>query len=225
MSGCILSDNGKEFNNKLVMTLCEKLRIDKKFSSPYRPQTNGLVERTNQTLIAIISKYVFKYECDWDDCLSTIRFQYNIRPQEGLGYSPFELLFGRKPNTPFLKIKSGQEESPDERIKRISERQKTVMDKRRTLQKMKVKKNKNILKVKDVVLYRNILRKGKLEPRWKGPYIVIKVNKVGSCKIKNIENDEILCAHSNYLKRLYTNKEFELEKKYVEEIQEDLNKL
>lgn len=52
--GCpsvILSDNGKEFNNELLKYLCQLLSINKKFSSPYRPQTNGLVERTNRTLI------------------------------------------------------------------------------------------------------------------------------------------------------------------------------
>jgi transposase InsO family protein len=70
----ISSDNGKEFNNEMVKILCDKLKINKKFSSPYRPQTNGLVERTNQTLIAIISKYVTQYGCEWDVSLETIRF-------------------------------------------------------------------------------------------------------------------------------------------------------
>lgn len=70
--GCpesILSDNGRELYNAMIQTLCERLKIDKKFSSPYRPQTNGLVERTNRTLIAIIAKYVSKYEMEWDECL------------------------------------------------------------------------------------------------------------------------------------------------------------
>jgi IS30 family transposase len=47
----ILSDNGREFKNTLITDLCNIMHINKKFSSPYRPQTNGLVERTNQTLM------------------------------------------------------------------------------------------------------------------------------------------------------------------------------
>ncbi|MGL5708461.1 MAG: reverse transcriptase domain-containing protein [Aeromonas sp.] len=83
--GCpnnILTDNGKEFNNSMVKLLCEKLKVNKKYSSPYRPQTNGLVERTNRTLIAIISKYMNEENVEWDECLEVIRFHYNIRPQE-----------------------------------------------------------------------------------------------------------------------------------------------
>src|SRR4051812_10657764 len=49
--GCpkvIMSDNrGTHFRNKLVEELCEKFKIRHKLSSPYHPQTNGLVERFN----------------------------------------------------------------------------------------------------------------------------------------------------------------------------------
>jgi len=48
--GCpkiILSDRGTHFKNKLVEELCEKFEIKHKLSSPYHPQTNGLVESFN----------------------------------------------------------------------------------------------------------------------------------------------------------------------------------
>lgn len=226
--GCpnvILSDNGKEFDNILIKTLCARLSINKKFSSPYRPQTNGLVERTNQTLIGIIAKYVHKEGCEWDDCLPVIRFQYNIRPQENIGYSPFELLYGRKPNTPFLLNNEKRNENFMERIERINKRQVEVLEKRRKEQKLKTKERKTNFNLGDVVLYKNILRKGKLEQKWIGPYIVIKVSKTGSCKIKDIKSDKIILAHWNNLKPIYSEKDFKIEKEQLKENQEDLMRL
>lgn len=61
--GCpsgILSDNGKEFKNAIIDNLCTLMSINKKFSSPYKPSTNGLIERTNKTLIAILSKIAYR---------------------------------------------------------------------------------------------------------------------------------------------------------------------
>ena len=45
--GCpkkILTDNGSEFNNQLTKNLIEKFNVQHKFSTPYHPKTNGLVE-------------------------------------------------------------------------------------------------------------------------------------------------------------------------------------
>lgn len=74
----------------------------KKFSSPYRLQTNGLVERTNQSLIAILAKNAHQNQEKWDPYLDIICFNYNIKFQESLGCSPFELLFGRLPFLPYV---------------------------------------------------------------------------------------------------------------------------
>ena len=101
-----------------------------------------------------------------DDCLQTIRFQYNIRLKEGIGYSPFELLYGRKPNTSFLLTYSTSEEAMNERVERIYKKTNGSSYKNRNLQQQNVKMKKYSLRIGDVVLYRNILRKGKLEPKW-----------------------------------------------------------
>lgn len=76
-------------------------------------------------------------------------------------------------------------------------------ERRRKIQKSQVKVRKNQFAVGDIVLYRNILRKNK-EPKWIGPFIVIKVSKVGSCKIKNVKNDKIILAQWNNLKPVYS---------------------
>src|SRR5688500_5811753 len=61
----IQSDQGTHFVNKTIRLLTEKFRIRHSLSSPYHPQSNGLVERFNKTLcegIAKVGETIF----DWD---------------------------------------------------------------------------------------------------------------------------------------------------------------
>ena len=52
----ILSDQGRNFISETIRILCEKFLIKHKFSSPYHPQTNGMVERLNRTLCESLAK-------------------------------------------------------------------------------------------------------------------------------------------------------------------------
>ncbi len=57
--GCpevLQSDRGTHFVNRVIEDLTEKFRIKHRLSSPYHPQTNGLVERFNQTLCEKLAK-------------------------------------------------------------------------------------------------------------------------------------------------------------------------
>src|SRR6266542_260491 len=57
--GCpevLQSDRGTHFVNRIIEDLTEKFRIKYRLSSPYHPQTNGLVERFNQTLCEKLAK-------------------------------------------------------------------------------------------------------------------------------------------------------------------------
>ena len=59
--GCpqvILTDRGMHFNNQLIQKLVERFQIRHLLSTPYHPQTNGLVERFNRTLCESLAKLV-----------------------------------------------------------------------------------------------------------------------------------------------------------------------
>ena len=54
----ILTDQGREFEGQIFREVCKLLRIHKIRTAPYRPQTDGQVERQNRTLLDMLSKYV-----------------------------------------------------------------------------------------------------------------------------------------------------------------------
>lgn len=118
------------------------MNINKKFSSPYRPQTNGLVERTNKTLIDILAKNVYTEKTKWDDYIDLIRFNYNNWFQENLQASPFEIMFGRNQNLPYSLDGDIKNETTEERMNRIRKIQEEVMHRRRNDQMTKLKHSK-----------------------------------------------------------------------------------
>ena len=96
--GCpkyLLSDRGTHFNNKIIKELTKKFEIKHLFSSPYHPQTNGLVERFNRTLCESLAKMVNKVE-EWDDYIIPILFAYRTSKQAATKMIPFFLIYERE---------------------------------------------------------------------------------------------------------------------------------
>ena len=69
-------------------------------TTAYHPQTDGLVERFNRTLIAMLSKTSKKGGWDWDRRLPYVLFAYRATEQQSTLESPFFLLYGRDPRLP-----------------------------------------------------------------------------------------------------------------------------
>ena len=72
----IHTDQGREFESILFSRLCEVLEVKKTRTTPYHPQSDGLVERFNRTLLQMLSIYVNKYNSDWDEQLPFVLMAY-----------------------------------------------------------------------------------------------------------------------------------------------------
>ena len=111
----IVSDQGSNFMSKLMAQLYEPLGINKIKTSIYHLQANGLVERFNGTLKAMLKKFVGEHVQTWDRYLPYLLFAYREIPCESTGYSPFELLYGRTMRGPLAIVKESRvEKKPTE---------------------------------------------------------------------------------------------------------------
>ncbi len=93
----LLTDRGKEFLNGVIKKLCEIVDTKKTYTAAFNPKCNGTAERVNQTLIAKLAKMCNENWREWDEYLPYALFAYRVSPRKLSGYSPFELLYGRKP--------------------------------------------------------------------------------------------------------------------------------
>ena len=98
-SQILLTDQGKNFESKLIAELCDLLQIDKWRTTAYHPQCDGQVERFNRTLI-ILSMHVEKYQKDWDRWLPQVLLAYRSSVHESTGATPFALLCGCEARLP-----------------------------------------------------------------------------------------------------------------------------
>ncbi|PIK46153.1 Retrovirus-related Pol polyprotein from transposon [Apostichopus japonicus] len=96
----IHSDQGRQFESKVFQKTCELLRIRKTRTTPYHPQSDGMVERFNRTLETMLSMVVAPNQKDWDTWLPYASLAYNTAVHESTGFSPAELMFGRAVRTP-----------------------------------------------------------------------------------------------------------------------------
>lgn len=91
----IQSDNGKEFSNQLLRNLCAEMRIQVIHGRPRHPQSQGPVERVNQTIKRRLAKVLFiPRSRRWIDKLDEVVYWYNCTQHRATNQSPFMLFFG-----------------------------------------------------------------------------------------------------------------------------------
>jgi hypothetical protein len=179
----IISDHGTQFIacfwEQLQMSLGTKLIR----SLAYHPQTDGQTERVNHMLRAC----VIHYDKNWDKCLHLAEFSYNNSYQVSLQMAPFKALYGRRCRTLLSWSQTGERKifAPDlvikveEKVRVIQEnlraaqsRQKSYFDKRRKPLKFQVGDHV-YLRVSPTKGVQRFGIKGKLAPRYIGPYEII----------------------------------------------------
>ena len=108
----ILTDQGTNFTSELLAEIYRLLHLGSLRTSPYHPQTDGLVERFNGTLKEMLRKCATQDGKDWDKLLPYVLFAYREAPHESTGFLPFELLYGWEVRGPLDLLKVGWEAKP-----------------------------------------------------------------------------------------------------------------
>ncbi|GJZ37632.1 putative reverse transcriptase domain-containing protein [Tanacetum coccineum] len=187
----IISDRDSRFTSRFWQSMQEALGTRLDMSTAYHPQTDGQSERTIQTLEDMLRACVLDFGGSWDVHLPLVEFSYNNSYHSSVRCAPFEALYGRKCRSPIMwaEVGEGQLIGPElvqettekisqikDRLKAARDRQKSYADKRRKPLEFSVG-DYVLLKVspwKGVVRFG---KKGKLAPRFVGPFEIIE--KVG----------------------------------------------
>jgi hypothetical protein len=183
----IVSDRGPQFVSKFWEELHKSLGTKLLHSSAYHPQTSGQTERVNQILEDMLRACILEFPQKWDDCLPLAEFSYNNSYQESIKMAPFEALYGRRCRTLLNWSEPGERSffRPDmvkeieEKVQRIihnlkkaQTRQKSYADKRRKPLYFLVGDHV-YLKVSPMKGVTRFGVKGKLAPRYIGPFLVL----------------------------------------------------
>ncbi|WVZ69492.1 LOW QUALITY PROTEIN: hypothetical protein U9M48_018267 [Paspalum notatum var. saurae] len=189
----IVSDRGTQFTSKFWKSLQEAMGTKLDFSTAYHPQTDGQTERVNQVMEDMLRACALTYGTNWEASLPFAEFSYNNGRQASLGMAPFEALYGRKCRTPLMwhevgerslvgpaLIKEAEEKVAEvrARLKEAQSRQKSYADGRR--RELSFEEGDSVyLKVSPIRGTKRFQVRGKLAPRYVGPYkIVRRIGKV-----------------------------------------------
>ncbi|MCO5552178.1 hypothetical protein L7F22_005689 [Adiantum nelumboides] len=208
----IVSDNGPGFRRGLLTEVCEELKISHRHSTPYYPQSNGLVEKANGIIAGIIRKMVESKPKRWDNFLDGAIWAYRTTYRDATQFTPFHLVYGQEAlqpielNIPTIKLTGRHEQSNDEawidRLLNLVElewkREAAYHCYEKKALQLKDKLNEGIkdkqIKEKSLVLrYNNALDNrfdAKFERRWEGPFIVKKAFTGGYYQLMDLNGKE-----------------------------------
>lgn len=206
----LLSDQGTNFMSKLFAALCKFWKVKQHRSSPYHAQTNGILERSHFYLKNYLRAFTNHSQDNWDDWVRHATFAFNTTPHTATKMSPYELLFGRKPNLP-----AGMSGTPEilynydnylADLKHKLQNASKIAQDNLKLAKLRSKKyyDKNTViityNVGDLVLLKTSHSKiGRpLFEKWSGPYVVTEVPSMEGTIIKIKNNNRRY--HNNLLK-------------------------
>ena len=185
----ILTNQGANFTSKLLTELYRMLHVHPIRTTPYHPQTDGLVERFNKTLKSMLRKAAISEGKDWDKMVPYLLFAYREVEQVSTGFSPFELVYGWPVRGPLDVLKEAWETKEDteesvvsyiltiqERLHKMREMVADNLEKAQQEQKRwyDQKARSQELSTGDKVLVLLPTESKKLFARWQGPYKVVK---------------------------------------------------
>ncbi|XP_078799615.1 uncharacterized protein LOC144990300 [Oryzias latipes] len=218
------SDQGANFESAVFQGMCELLGINKTRTTPFRPQSDGQVERFNATLQKTLAATAERCHWDWDIMIPYALMPYRATKHSSTGLTPNMMLFGREITEPMdlvvgLPPENLTVDTAPEYVQRLRQRlelshqlARSVLG--RAVERAKRQYDKNICQVQykigDAVWYllkgtkrvKNKVRK--FLPSYEGPYFVVdhlddlvyRIKKGPRSKAKIVHHDKLKLYHS-----------------------------
>ncbi|KAM2415787.1 hypothetical protein ACFX1X_002106 [Malus domestica] len=223
----IVTDNGKQFSNRLMDELCEKYKFKQHKSSMYHAPANGLAEAFNKTLCNLLKKVIGRTKKDWHERIGEALWAYRTTYRTPTQATPYSLVYGveavlpLESQIPSLRM-AIQEGLTDEENAKLHLQELEALDEKRLeaqqhleCYQARLSKafNKKVLprsfQMGDLVLSlrRPIITthktKSKFTSKWDGPYVVQEVYTNGAYLIIAEDGLKIGPINGRFLKRYY----------------------
>jgi len=186
------SDQGSEFVNEVIRNLLQSVGISHRLIAAYSPSTNGVVERINAVIMSTLKKSLKGAQNQWPLYVPYSQLSFNQKISSLTGSSPFSLLFGRKLN----ELEDFAKNSPlptsigawKRSFQRVHELVYPVICSRVSDVRVRQQKDfdkafrivKDAIPVGSMVMAIDLLKSGKLDPLFEGPFTVKRINASGT---------------------------------------------
>ncbi|GKB41799.1 putative reverse transcriptase domain-containing protein [Tanacetum coccineum] len=167
----IICDRNLRFASNFWRSLKKALGTNLDMSTTYHPRTDGESERTIQTLEDMLRACVIDFGNGWVKHLPLVKFSYNSSYHASIKAAPFEALYGRKCRSPVCWAEVGEVQLTDPDL----------------VYETTVSPWKGVV---------HFGKRGKLNPRYVGPFKVLK--KVGSVAYKLELPQELSRVHNTF---------------------------
>ena len=119
----IQSNQVSSFMSGLMQQVLHELGVRQLKSSTCHPESQGTIEHFYQSLKNVMRAYCFEYQAEWDQGIHILLFAVSKAVQDSLGFSPFELAFGRTMKGPLKLLKKNwlASEPPTNLLNQVSD--------------------------------------------------------------------------------------------------------
>lgn len=193
----IISDNGCEFINNLMIQLAKYNNITWVTNSPGHHQTVGCIERANQTFLRKLKKINNFEEIGWKRHIQDANDAYNYSFHSSLGTSPYMLKFGKLPMLA-IDVKNNAKDK-DVSLQSLYEKREEKIDRyRKNIIKGKREDKRKFVEGDKVMIFKERLG-NKMGLNWTKGYEICKILSDDAYVVRN--NDSEIRLNKSHIKK------------------------
>ena len=218
----LLSDRGPEFEGELFQEFCRWMGIDKLRTTPYKPSTNGMLERFHRTLNAMLAKAIRGDQRDWCELVPMVAAAYRSSIHETTCFTPNFLFLGRENRAPldiavgYPELTHDQPSSHNAYVAEYQEKMRRAYEivRDHLAQAAQTRKDRYDLRVKPMtfstgqwVWYYYPRRYVGKSPKWQmwytGPYLIVRTIPPSNAVLQKSKRGKPFVVHCDKLKHVH----------------------